>query len=53
VSEADINAWLGDAVAGILTAEQRELVTARGNSEIELRRAQLKLDRLRGTAAQR
>jgi hypothetical protein len=46
-SRADINAWLGDAVTGILTAEQRELITASGNSDIELRRAQLELDRLR------
>jgi hypothetical protein len=46
-SRADINAWLGDALAGILTAEQRELITAAGNHDIELRRAQLELDRLR------
>ena len=46
-SRADINAWLGDALIGILTAEQRELMTATGNYEIELRRAQLELARLR------
>jgi hypothetical protein len=46
-SEADINAWLGDAVTGILTPEQRELMTATGNYEIELRRAELELERLR------
>ena len=46
-SEADINAWLGDAVTGILTPEQRELMTATGNHEIEFRRAQLELERLR------
>lgn len=46
-SEADITAWLGDAVTGILTPEQRELMTATGNHEIEFRRAQIELERLR------
>ena len=46
-SLSDINAWLGDALTGILTPEQRELMTATGNHEIEFRRAQLELERLR------
>lgn len=48
-SRADINAWFDDALTGVLTAEQRELITANGNHDIEIRRAQLELDRLRYT----
>lgn len=46
-SQADVNAWLDDALTGILTAEQREVIAAAADHDIELRRAQLELDRLR------
>lgn len=46
-SRAEINEWLGDALIGVLTAEQRDLMTRSGQREIELSRAQLELNRLR------
>lgn len=46
-SRAEINAWLGDALSGVLTMEQRDLITSAGQREIELSRAQLELNRLR------
>lgn len=46
-SRAEINAWLGDTLRGVLTVEQRDLMTSDGQREIELSRAQLELNRLR------
>jgi hypothetical protein len=46
-AQSDINAWFGDALTGLLTPAQRDLLTTTGNRDVELQRAELEISRFR------